>query len=166
MRRTRHHQVLPKHLFAAIRQQKPQIEVSRAVVESAALDAAGVYTRLATRSAGLATDEAAKRLAEHGPNVLAKDRRPGLGKLLWNAVVNPLVILLLVLAAVSFATGDVRAGVVMSMMIVLGAGLKLVQEARADSAAVRSFAPQQCRNAQATGTHNRHNRLHRRVIEN
>ena len=137
MRPTNPHQVLPKKLFAAIRQQKPQIEVSQAVVESAALDAARVYTRLATRPAGLTTEEAAARLAEHGPNVLAKDRRASLGKLLWNAVVNPLVILLLVLAGVSFATGDARAGVVMSMMIVLGAGLKLIQEARADSAAAK-----------------------------
>lgn len=137
MRPTNHHQVLPKKLFAAIRQQKPLIEVSRAVVESASLDAAGVCARLATRPAGLTTGEAAGRLVEHGPNVLAKDRRPGIGKLLRNAVVNPLVILLLVLAGVSFATGDVRAGVVMSMMIALGAGLKLIQEARADSAAAK-----------------------------
>jgi len=132
-----HHQVLPKKLFAAIRQQKPKIEVSRAVVESAALDAAGIFARLATRPGGLTTREAAERLAEHGPNVLAKDRRSGLGRLLWNAVINPLVILLLVLAGISFATGDVRAGVVMSMMIALGAGLKLIQEARADSAAAK-----------------------------
>lgn len=137
MRLARHHQVLPKHLFAAIRQQKPQIEVSPAVVESASLDATRVCARLVTRPAGLTTGEAAARLAEHGPNVLAMDRRPGLSKLLWNSVISPLVILLLVLAGVSFATGDVRAGVVMSMMIALGAGLKLIQEARADSAAAK-----------------------------
>jgi Mg2+-importing ATPase len=134
---TNHHQILPKKLFAAIRQQKPRIEVSRAVVESAALDVAAVYARLVTRPTGLTTAEAAGRLAEYGPNVLAKDRRVGLGRLLWNAVINPLVLLLLVLAGVSFATGDARAGVVMSMMIVLGAGLKLVQEARADTAAAK-----------------------------
>jgi hypothetical protein len=32
------------------------------------------------------------RLAEHGPNVLAKDQRPSVGRLLWHAVLNPLVI--------------------------------------------------------------------------
>ncbi len=137
MRPTEQHQVFPKKLFAAIVQQKPRIEVSRVVVESAALDAAGVYARLATRPEGLTSREAAVRRAEHGPNVLAKDRRAGIGKLVWNAVINPLVILLFVLAVVSFATGDARAGVVMSLMIALGAGLKLVQEARADSAAAQ-----------------------------
>ena len=137
MRRAERHQVLPKHLFAAIRREKPQIQVSRIVVESAAMDAAGVYARLATRPEGLTADEAAARLAEHGPNVLAKDQRAGIGKLLWHAVLNPLVILLAVLATISFATGDARAGIVMSLMIALGVGLKLIQEAKADSAAAK-----------------------------
>ncbi len=131
------HQILPKHLFAAIRGQKPKIAVSQQVVESARLDPAGVYGRLATCSRGLTAEEAALRLSQHGPNVLAKDQRTGLRQLLWNAVVNPLVILLVVLSSISFATGDVRAGVVMSLMIVMGAGLKLLQEARADSAAAK-----------------------------
>jgi P-type Mg2+ transporter len=129
--------ILPKNLFASIRREKPQIRVSQIVIESAALDAASVYARLGTRPQGLTTEEAEARLSEHGPNVLAKDQRPGIGKLLWHAVLNPLVILLAVLAAISFATGDARAGVVMSLMIALGVGLKLIQEARADSAAAR-----------------------------
>ena len=129
--------ILPKHLFAAIRHEKPQIQVSQIVVESAAMDAAGVYARFATRPEGLTAEEAAARLAEHGPNVLAKDQRAGIGKLLWHAVLNPLVILLAVLASISFATGDARAGIVMSLMIALGVGLKLIQEAKADSAAAK-----------------------------
>ena len=114
------HQVLPKNIFAAIRREKPQIQVSSSVVESAALDAAGVYARLATGPDGLTTDEVNVRYAEHGPNVLAKDQRAGIGKLFWHAVINPLVILLVVLAAISFATGDARAGTVISLMIALG----------------------------------------------
>jgi Mg2+-importing ATPase len=129
--------ILPKNLFAGIRREKPQIQVSRIVVEAAGMDAAGVYVRLRTRPEGLTAEEAAERLAEHGPNVLARDQRAGIGKLLWHAVLNPLVVLLAVLASISFATGDVRAGIVMSMMIALGVGLKLIQEARADSAAAR-----------------------------
>jgi Mg2+-importing ATPase len=129
--------VLPKHIFAAIHRDKPQIEVSRTVVDSATMDVPALLARWATRSSGLTADEAAARLAEHGPNVLAKDRRPGMGRLVWRAAVNPLVVLLTVLTGVSFATGDARAGFVMSLMIVLGVGLKLVQEARADGAAAK-----------------------------
>src|ERR1019366_6583107 len=95
----------------------------------------GVYTRLQTRPEGLTPEEADARLAEHGPNVLARDQRPGLLRLLWRAVLNPLVILLAGLAVVSFATGDPRAGTVMLLMIALSVGLKLIQEAKANSAA-------------------------------
>jgi Mg2+-importing ATPase len=111
--------------------------VSPIVVESAAMDVAGVQVRLETRAEGLTAAEAAARLAEHGPNVLSADRRPGFGKLLWHAVLNPLVILLAALSAISFATGDPRAGTVMLLMIALSVGLKLIQEARAGNAAAK-----------------------------
>jgi Mg2+-importing ATPase len=132
-----HTTVFPKHLFSAIRHDRPQIQVSQAVIESAALDVDAVYQRFTTRPAGLTAAEAQSRLSEHGPNVLAKDQRTGIGTLIWHAVLNPLVILLAVLASVSFATGDFRAGAMMSLMIALGVGLKLFQEAKADNAAAK-----------------------------
>ena len=113
------------------------MRVAQAVVDTVSLDAPGVYARLKTRPEGLTADEAAARLAEHGPNVLAKDQRPRALKLLWRAVLNPLVILLAVLAAVSFATGDPRAATMMLLMIALSVGLKLIQEAKANNAAAK-----------------------------
>ncbi len=57
---------------------------------------------------------------------------------LFTATRNPLVILLpIVLATLSFATGDARAGSVMTLMVVLGVMLRFVQEARADTAAAK-----------------------------
>lgn len=132
-----HSAVIPKHLFAAIRREKPQIKVSPIVVEAAALKPADVYTKLETRPTGLTSAEAAARLAESGPNVLAKDQRSGVYTLLGRALLNPLVVLLALLAAVSFATGDPRAGIMMAVMIVMGVGLKLIQEYRADTAAAK-----------------------------
>ncbi len=129
--------VLPKHLFAALRRQQPPMRVAPVVVESAALSPEAVFARLESRSTGLTGDEAASRLAEHGPNVVAGDARKSISLFLWHAVMNPLVLLLAVLATISFATGDVRAGSVMSLMIAIGVGLKLIQEAKADSAAAR-----------------------------
>ena len=127
--------VFPKHIFASIAGHPKQIVVSPILIESAAMDAARIFERFVTRSKGLTTEEVKTRLAEHGPNVLAKDQRPSLAKILWRAVLNPLVVLLAVLASVSFITGDVRAGGMMCLMIILGVGLKLIQEAKADSAA-------------------------------
>src|ERR1017187_9690303 len=116
---------------------KREMRVSREVVETVALDPAAVYARLRTRAEGLTSEEAAARLAEHGPNVLAKDARPGFWSLLWHGVRNPLVALLAVLATVSFATGDARAGTMMLLMIALSVGLRLVQEAKANDAAAK-----------------------------
>ncbi len=113
------------------------MRASQAVVNTATLDAAGVYARLRTRPEGLTAEEATARLAEHGPNVLAKDQRPGLLRLFSRAVLNPLVILLAVLAAVSFATGDPRAATMMLLMIALSVGLKLIQETKANNAAAK-----------------------------
>lgn len=129
--------ILPKAILARQGHEKRAIRVSPIVVESAGMEADAVYRRLETRPEGLTTEEASARLAEHGANVLAKDQRVGLAKLLWHAVLNPLVILLGVLAAVSYATGDARAGTMMGSMIALSVGLKLVQEARADNAAAK-----------------------------
>ena len=132
-----HTTVLPKHAFATNRHERPHIHISPSVVETAPLDAAAVYQQLATRPEGLTKNEAQLRLKECGPNVLAKDQRVGIVALLWHAVLNPLVILLAVLATISLITDDVRAATVMTIMIALGVGLKLFQEAKADSAAAK-----------------------------
>jgi Mg2+-importing ATPase len=130
--------VLPKRSLAAHpHERRAGIRVLPLLVESAAMDAAAVYARLRTRAEGLGSEDAAARLAEHGPNVLAASQRAGIGTLLWHAVINPLVILLAALAIVSFATRDVRAGTLMVLMIALSVGLKLFQEAKADRAAAR-----------------------------
>ncbi len=113
------------------------IRVSPLVVESASLNAGDVYGRLRTNPGGLTADEAAKRRAEYGLNVLAKDQRVGIARLLWHAVINPLVVLLAALGTISLVTGDPGSASVMALMIFLSVGLKLVQEARADTAAAK-----------------------------
>src|SRR5476649_1860192 len=127
--------VPPKIVPASNSPKSPAIRVSPIVVESATLDAAGVYARLSTRPTGLTPDEAATRLAKYGANVLAKDQRAGLLTLLWRAMLNPLVILLAVLATISFVTGDFPGGIVMVSMIALSVVLKIIQESKASNAA-------------------------------
>ena len=128
---------LPTRLFGKHRRVKATLQVSPLLLESAGLAIDAVYARLHTRPEGLTPEEASVRLAEHGPNVLAKDQRPGLARLLWHAALNPLVILLGVLALVSVATGDGRSAILMACMIGLSVGLKLFQEAKAGNAAAR-----------------------------
>jgi Mg2+-importing ATPase len=86
---------------------------------------------------GLTAEEAERRLREHGPNTVAQEAHHGWIGLLRHAIFNPLVILLLVLATVSYLTDDVRAAVVMLGMVALGVVLRFVQEARADATAAK-----------------------------
>jgi Mg2+-importing ATPase len=128
---------LPKGIFAALRRQPHPIRVAPLLLETASMTADDVYQRLQSRATGLTRDETEARLQEHGPNMVAADARKSIGLLLWHAVINPLVLLLAVLATISFSTGDARAGIVMSLMIVLGVGIRLTQERRADSTAAK-----------------------------
>jgi len=129
--------VLPKNILTALLRPSPGIHVSPLLLETATADPAQALDKLRTTANGLSEEEAQKRLEEHGPNVVAQERRHGKLLLLGKALINPLVILLLILSAVSFLTGDVRAGTVMSMMVVLGVVLRFVQESRADTAAAK-----------------------------
>src|SRR5664279_2292803 len=52
-------------------------------------------------------------------------------------MLNPVVILLAVLATTSFATGDPRAGIMMVSMIALSISLSLIQESKAGNAAAK-----------------------------
>ena len=99
------------------------------------METSQVFRRMKTAPEGLSEDEAASRLAEVGPNVVAASKHRGWPWRLLTATRNPLVILLVVLATISFATGDARAGSVMALMVILGVLLRFVQEARADAAA-------------------------------
>ena len=54
---------------------------------------------------------------------------------LWDNVKNPLVILLTLLGLISFLTGDLRATIMILLMVLLGIVLRYYQESRADLAA-------------------------------
>jgi P-type Mg2+ transporter len=128
---------LPKKLLPALRRRAGTIRVSPILVELATLPTEAVYARLKTSANGLTADEAAKRLEENGPNVVAADGRKSVWMLLWHAFINPLVLLLAALATISVVTGDLRSAIVMSLMIVLGVSIKLIQEGKADNAAAK-----------------------------
>jgi P-type Mg2+ transporter len=111
--------------------------VSKSVDELAAISVEALFQRLGTTEAGLNEEEAETRLDQFGPNEVAAEERHTWVHRLFNASRNPLVILLTVLAAVSYGTGDLRAGTVMLLMVILGLSLRFVQESRADAAAAK-----------------------------
>ena len=131
------HAVIPRDLVAGPGHDRHSRTDAEGVFRAAGMDVPTLLEAHRTRLTGLSDDESMERLSRQGPNTLAKDNRSELTSLLRHALVNPLVILLAVLACVSFVTGDFRAGTMMSIMILMGAGLKLFQEAKADRAATK-----------------------------
>jgi Mg2+-importing ATPase len=117
----------------ALRTNSPR--VSRKLVECAYAELPAVLQQLNTTVEGLAEEEAETRLNLYGLNEVAKEKRQSPLARLWSNVRNPLVVLLLALALVSYLTGDVRATVVMLVMVILGLVLRYVQEMRADHSA-------------------------------
>jgi len=111
------------------------IRASRLLAEVAEAESAAALHRLGSSPVGLSEEEVTLRLERYGENVVARDDRHSRLRLFIHAVLNPLVLLLAVLAIVSLVTGDARAAIVMAVMIVLGVGLRFMQETRANEAA-------------------------------
>jgi Mg2+-importing ATPase len=104
-------------------------------------EAAEILARLNTNANGLTQEEAVERLEVFGPNEVAQEKKHDSLFRLWLAVRNPLVILLSLLAIVTFATAqeasDMIGGWVMVAMVVLGVSLRFIQETKADNAAAK-----------------------------
>jgi len=111
------------------------------VHEAAMEEVAAVLQRLGTSLAGLSEEEAAARLEKYGPNEIAQEKKHTWLHRFYVAAVNPLVILLTILAVVTFATAesssDYIGGTVMLAMVVLGLSLRFIQETKADTAAAK-----------------------------
>ena len=113
------------------------IHVSPAVEAAARKSGDELLRDLGSAAGGLTQAEAEKRALTAGPNEVAQEKPQGWPVRLLKIALNPLVILLTILSAVSFVTGDARAGTVMAMMVALSVGLRFWQEARADAAAAK-----------------------------
>ena len=111
--------------------------VAEMVHDSATKSTEDILLRLKTSPQGLTEEEAAERLEVFGPNEVAYEKKEGWLHRLYVSARNPLVILLTLLATVSFATGDFRAGTVMLLMVFLGLSLRFIQESKADNAAAK-----------------------------
>jgi Mg2+-importing ATPase len=105
--------------------------------DAATNDVAEIFQRLKTSPRGLSEDEATERLEVFGLNEVAQEAKHTWLRRLWTATRNPLVILLTVLAILSYATADIAGGTVMMLMVLLGVLLRFVQETRADNAAAK-----------------------------
>ena len=109
--------------------------------DAASKEIADVLPLLDTTAAGLTSAAAAERMAQYGPNEVGQEKKHDWLWRIWVAVRNPLVVLLTVLAVITFVTAedatDTIGGWVMVTMVVLGVSLRFIQETKADNAAAK-----------------------------
>lgn len=83
---------------------------------------------------GLDEAEAARRLAEVGPNVLAADQGPAWPQILVRQFQNVLILVLALGAVLSFAVGEIADAMAIVAIVILNGVLGFVQEWRAERA--------------------------------
>jgi P-type Mg2+ transporter len=109
----------------------------RKLAELCAISPEDSMRRLDVSEGGLNEAKVAERREEYGRNEIITRKRTGMLGEIFRRCRNPLVIQLLVIAGVSFAMSDIRAGVVVCAMLVLSVGLAYVQEMRSSHAVER-----------------------------
>ena len=83
---------------------------------------------------GLSSAEAGRRLAADGGNVLPERHRTGLFRRVLLQLRDPLILVLLVAAVLTIATGDWTDAAVIIAVIVINTSVGVVQEVKADRA--------------------------------
>jgi Ca2+-transporting ATPase len=83
---------------------------------------------------GLRPDDAARRLATHGPNALTEAARPGAWYVFARQFANTMTVVLVLAGAVTAVVGDLADTVVIGVIVVLNAVVGFVQEYRAEQA--------------------------------
>jgi Mg2+-importing ATPase len=101
---------------------------SKQLIESANKELSAVFEQLNTTPNGLTDAEVESRLETYGPNEVAREKRITWYRRLWDNFKNPLVILLVALGIISYLTGDLRATIMILLMVVLGVVLRYFQE--------------------------------------
>jgi Mg2+-importing ATPase len=109
--------------------------VSDQLLEKARKEPDAVLRELESQLSGLSVAEADERVKRYGLNEIAREKRLSPLMRLLDNVKNPLVILLTSLGILSYLTGDLRAMIVIFVMVLLGIVLRFYQELRADNAA-------------------------------
>ena len=90
-----------------------------------------LFEKFQTSQTGLSEQEAQKRLDEYGSNEAAKKQKRTLVLQFILKFFHPLVVLLVVIAAVTFWTGDAVSGSIIGVMAVMSVVLGFFQEYRA-----------------------------------
>ena len=104
--------------------------LGKALTDAAGNTPQAALAQLGSGTSGLSAEEAARRLSRYGPNEVDHEKPLPPRLHLWICYKNPFNLLLTVLAAVSYTTGDAKATTVIGVMVLLSTGIRFVQEGR------------------------------------
>src|SRR5689334_3240758 len=94
-----------------------------------------VFETLGTTAEGLTESDVQSRLEVYGHNTVAHERATPWPRMLLSNFRNPFILVLFVLGAVSYATGDLRGTAVVSVMVLVSVVMRFFQEFRSSRAA-------------------------------
>ncbi len=126
--------VLVKGMSGGLR---PSVDpaLSELLIQVSDMDNASALTLLASATAGLSADQVEERLQKYGRNTVAYERAIPPHIMLLHGFNNPFVIVLIILALVSYLTSDLKGAVVVSVMVVVSVCMRFFQEYRSSKAA-------------------------------
>ena len=110
-------------------------DLAKSLNTAAREDPAALLARLHTRPEGLDAAEAARVRRRVGENLAGHEAPMPDWLHLWHCYVDPFNLLLSVLAAISWFSGDVKATTVIGCMVVLSTLIRFFQERRSSKAA-------------------------------
>ena len=120
------HFVLEVSFFLILRKQEAEMK------EWYQISTEDVKKKMETSEHGLTTEEAAKRLAQYGENVLVEGKKKSVLKVFFGQFVDLLVGILIVAAVISACSGNPESTFVILVVIVLNALLGTVQYVKAE----------------------------------
>jgi len=125
-----------RHSLADAKAVRPSADLS-ALNALSELSAEDCCANLQSSLRGLSADDARGRLETHGLNLITRERKPTVLQELWRRARNPLNALLLTLAVVSYFLGDIRAAIVIAVMVLLAITTAFIQEHQSNEAAAK-----------------------------
>src|SRR5450631_709734 len=109
-------------------------EHERRMVEMCSVSRQEAIEKMKSTLKGLSTEEAERRLGKYGANELAHTRELGFWGDIFRRCKSPLVIQLLVIAAVAGVIGEAKSAVIVGAMVVLSVGLSYILDRRSSRA--------------------------------
>jgi Mg2+-importing ATPase len=119
----------------AFRNQEVMKQNNAILVEVASRDVRAALAFLATTPNGISEKEAERRIDTHGRNEVAHEKPPAWYLQLLLSFKNPFIFVLLALGTLSFFTDDMQGTIVVTVMVVLSATIRFLQEFRSQQAA-------------------------------